>query len=309
MKDALSHILEMVKLKGTLYFRTDFSAPFAIEVPHYARVVRFHLVLRGQCHVSLPGGNSIQLGPGDLALVPYGSAHILSDMPQRKPTSLDDVVRNSGYTGEGTFVIGEGDPHASTHMLCGHFSFADGADHPFLRAMPPLLHIDASQRAIWPMLDDVLKLLERRVFAEGPGAAFSVGRLSEILFIEAVRAATGTEPQLQGMLSAAYDQQIGRALMLVHQQLYRGWTLDEMAKEVGMSRSRFAESFRMLVGEAPMQYVSERRLLRAQSLLKDGRVSVQEVAHRTGYKSAAAFSRAFQKKFGRSPREEKSAAE
>lgn len=174
MIDVLSDILDTVALKGTLYFRTDFTPPFAIGVPAYAQAARFHLVVRGHCHVALPTGEATLLAPGDLILVPYGSAHVLADAPDRPAMALEDAIAAAGYTGDGVFTVGRGDPTAATQLICGHFTFADGADHPLLRAMPPVLHITAADRARHAMLDDILKLVARRVFEEPLGSAATV---------------------------------------------------------------------------------------------------------------------------------------
>jgi AraC family transcriptional activator of mtrCDE len=302
MRDVLSDILETVALKGALYFRTDFSPPFAIQVPAYASTARFHAVIKGQCHVSLPSGVEVLLDTGDLVLVPYGSAHVLADAAGREPIGLEEVIRSSGFAGQGALVFGSADPEASTQMMCGHFAFADGADHPLLRSLPPALHITAADRSSRPMFNDVLHLLERRVFDEGPGSIATVSRLSEVLYIEAIHAGVNRAPELKRMLSAIYDPNIGKALALIHHKLERDWTLESLAIEVGMSRSRFAESFREFVGETPMRYLSDWRLQRARALLREPRASVQDVAHKTGFHSATSFSRAFHQKFGWSPK-------
>lgn len=302
MIDMLSDVLDTVALKGTLYFRTDFSPPFAIGVPAYGHAARFHLVVQGRCHVELPGGENVVLEPGDLVLVPHGSPHVLADAAGRTPAPLEQVMATVGYTGEGAFVVGAGDPTASTQMICGHFSFADGADHPLLRALPPVLRVTATDRARLPILDDVLRLIVRRMFEDAPGTAASVSRLSEVLYIETLRAGIERAPDLKRLLSAVYDPQIGKALSLIHHKLEQSWTVESLASEVGMSRSRFAERFRDLVGAGPMSYLTDWRLQRALALLNANRNSVQEVAHRTGYQSPAAFRRAFTQKFGRSPK-------
>jgi AraC-like DNA-binding protein len=305
VRDILSDILETVALKGTLYFRTDFSPPFAIDVPAYASAARFHAVIKGQCHVTLPSGEAALLETGDLVLVPYGSAHVLADAVGRDPIALDEVIRTAGYTGQGALVFGSADPEASTQLMCGHFTFAEGADHPLLRSLPPALHITAADRSARPIINDVLRLLERRVLEEGPGSIATVSRLSEVLYIEAMHAGVDRAPELKRMLSAIYDPNIGQALALIHHQLERNWTLESLALEVGMSRSRFAESFKEFVGETPMRYLSDWRLQRARALLREPRASVQEVARKTGYRSAPSFSRAFHQKFGWSPKVDK----
>jgi AraC-like DNA-binding protein/mannose-6-phosphate isomerase-like protein (cupin superfamily) len=302
MKDVLSDILDTVALKGTLYFRTDFSPPFAIGVPAHGRAARFHIVVQGRCHVTLPGGEAVCLGTNELVLVPHGSAHVLADAPDRAPTQLEEVIAASGYSGEGSFVVGSGDQTASTRLVCGHFSFADGADHPLLRALPSLLHITTADRARWPMLNDVLNLMVRRIFEEAAGAVASVTRLSEVIYIEILRVAIDRAPELTQLFSAVYDPQIGRALRLIHHRYREDWTVDNMAVEIAMSRSRFAERFRELVGVAPIAYLTDWRLQRARALLCESGASVQEISYLVGYKSADAFSRAFSQQFGQSPK-------
>ena len=302
MVDVLSDVLDTVALKGTLYFRTDFSAPFAIGVPDHAEAARFHLVVQGQCHVMLPSGERVLLNQGDLILVPHGSAHVLADSPERGPVPLEQVIAAAGYTGEGTFVVGSGDPAAATRMICGHFSFADGASHPLLRALPPALHITASDRKQRPAMDDILRLIARRMFETEPGTAAAVTRLSEVLYIEVLQSAIERVPELKRLFTAVSDPLIGRALSLIHNRIGQDWTVDSLAAEIGMSRSRFAERFQELIGAGPMTYLGDWRLQRARALLTEKRASVKEVAHLVGYQSPAAFSRSYARKFGQAPR-------
>ncbi len=297
----MSDVLDTVALKGTLYFRTDFSPPFAIQVPAHGQAARFHFVVQGRCHVVLPDGNAVVLNAGELVLVPHGSAHVLADAADRPPVALDQALAHSGYTGEGAFVVGSGDPGASTQMICGHFTFADGADHPLLRALPAALQITAADRAARPILDDVLSLMARRIADDTQGAAASVSRLSEVLYIEALRAGIDRAPDLKRLLSAVHDPQIGKALDVIHHRLDHDWTVDSLAAEVAMSRTRFSERFSELMGAGPMTYLTDWRLQRALALLSSSDATVQQIAHRTGYNSADAFSRAFRMKFGRSP--------
>ena len=303
MKDVLSDILDTIELKGALYFRTDFSPPFAIGVPAYGKAARFHLVVQGCCHVTVSGGMEVLLQPGDLILVPYGSAHVLSDVAGRDAVPLENIVANTGYTGEGTFIIGSGDPTASTQLVCGHFTFAEGADHPLLHVLPKTLHLTAEDRARQPILDDVLRLVVRRIFQDTPGTSASISRLSEVLYIEVLRAGIDRAPELQRIFSAVNDPQIGKALSLIHQRLDHDWTVDSLASEIGMSRSRFAERFRELVGSGPMGYLTDWRLQKARLLLGQPRTSVKEVAYLMGYRSPTAFSRAYAQKFGHPPKE------
>jgi len=301
--DVLDDILTTLNLKGALYFRTDFSPPWAVAVPGYAQAARFHLVVQGRCHVSFPSGRSVVLNAGDVILIPRGMEHALSDDASRDAPPLERVIEDIGYRGKGVLTVGAGKPEAATRMICGHLSFRDGADHPLLRALPQFILLAAADRARSVWLDEVLRLLVRRMFSDGEGVSASVTRLSEVFFIEMLRLDLDRNPQLASVLAAMKDRQIGKALLLFHQNADRPWTVEAVATEVGMSRSSFAERFRELLGTAPMAYLSEWRLQKALCLLEDSRCTIGQVATRTGYRSAAAFSRAFAAKFGQAPRE------
>ena len=306
--DILDDIFDTLDLKGALYFRTDFSPPWAVTVPDLGNAARFHLVVQGACHVAFPSGAELSLGPGDLVLIPGGRAHVLADSPAREAPALETVLADAGYDGRGLLVVGEGDQHAATKMLCGHFTFRRGADHPLLRALPEHLLTTAADRAREPWLDELLRLVARRIFAEGLGSGAAVTRLSEVVFIELLRAGIGRSPELDTVLGALRDQQIGRALALIHDRPAEPWSVERLAAEVGMSRSRFADRFSELLGLGPMSYLADWRLQRALQLLDDARCSIQQVAAEIGYRSPAAFSRAFAGKFGQSPREYRQAS-
>jgi len=301
MFDLLSDVFETIRLKGTLYFRTDYSPPWAITVPAYEQAARFHFVIQGCCHVSLPSGSNIVLEPGDVVLIPRGRGHVLADRLGRAPAPLERVIQESGYDGKGAFVIGKSDPQATTQMVCGHLGFSQGADHPLLGALPEVILITQADRRRYPLLDESLHLVARRALSDEVGAAASIARLSEVFFIEAVRASVERHPPLANVMTAMTDLHIGRALELVHKTPGDPWTVETLAKESGMSRSRFAERFTELVGVAPMAYVTEWRLQKALATLGSSKTSVKEVAAQAGYQSAAAFARAFAQRFGMPP--------
>lgn len=305
MNDVLSDIFNTIELKATFYFRTEFYPPFGMSVPKFKRASRFHLIVQGQCFVRLDNGTVVAALPGDLVFVPSGNAHLLASDPAQVPTLLEDAINESGFSGQGPFVIGVGAPGQSCQMICGHFAFIDGADHPVLQAVPEILHISAADRAAHPMLDDVLRLIARRVFSDTSGAAASIGRLSEVLFIEVIRAGLAQFGGENKIMAAVNDPQIGRALAAIHGNIAKHWTVDALGREAGMSRTRFAQQFREMVGSSPMSYVAEWRLQRSLHLLGDGRLAVKAVAATVGFRSVAAFSRAFRARFGRAPSEQR----
>ena len=306
--DVLDDILDTLSLKGAFYFRTDFNGPWSVTVPELGQAARFHLMVQGTTHMSFPDGKTVELAAGDLILVPRGRSHVMSDEAGRPPSRLETVLSDVKYDGQGVLVVGDGDAQASMQMVCGHYTFRPGADHPLLRALPDFLVTKASLRARHPLLDEMLRLVVQRVFSNEIGSAASVTRLSEIVFIELLRVGVGQSEELKSVLEAFRDPQIGRALHLIHEAPAESWTVERLASEVGMSRSRFAERFSDLVSMGPMSYLSDWRLQKALSLLDESRCSVQEVAVRTGYQSSAAFSRAFAGKFGIAPTKYRQAA-
>lgn len=301
--DVLDDVLDTLDLSGSLYFRTDFSAPWSVTVPVLTGAARFHMVVQGQCTVTMPGDRVVTLNPGDLILIPRGQTHILSDSPVESAPPLETVLEQVQYDGEGVLVVGEGDPSASTQLICGHFTFRQRADHAMLRAMPDYFVATSSMRAMNPWLDDVMRLISRHMFSEKPGMDASVRRLSEVMFIELMRMSieSAEQEQLQPALRGFQDPQIGRALAVIHKDLDSPWTVKSLAREVGMSRSSFADKFAELMGQGPMSYLTDWRLQKALSLLDSGQSNVQQIANQTGYRSPAAFTRAFAAKFGETP--------
>lgn len=302
MNDVLSDVFDTIKLQGTFYFRTDFATPWAIAVPAYAQAARFHLVIQGRCHARLPSGKCTDLGPGDLILIPRGSEHVLSDPPTNKPAApLEHITKATGYAGDGVFTIGSNGSQAATQMVCGHFDFIKGADHPLLRALPEAIVMTSGDRARHPLLDETLRLVARRAFTEGTGSVATIRRLSEVFFIEAIQACVDQSPELARLIFAISDKYIGRALDLVHRAPSEPWSVSTIASEIGMSRSRFAERFTQMVGMAPIAYLGEWRLQKSLEKLLLTQDSIKVIARDVGYQSPAAYTRAFTTKFGASP--------
>lgn len=301
--DLLSDILNTLNMKGVFYFRTSFSGKWGVTVPQFKQAARFHLVVQGQLHVSFPSGETLVLNPGDLILIPHGCSHILSDSACSVAPALETVLSNVGYDGSGVLAVGEGFEHKKTKLICGHFDFRKGADHPLLRALPDYFVISPSMRAANPILDDVMRILLKQVFADEMGVTASVTKLSEIMFIELLRINLTGNEGFEKIMAAFTDQKISQAISIIHGQPDAPWTVESLALEIGMSRSRFAHRFKELMGLGPMAYLLEWRLQKALSLLDMSNMSVQQISSRSGYKSSAAFTRAFSGQFGFSPSE------
>ncbi|MEP3655935.1 MAG: AraC family transcriptional regulator [Litorimonas sp.] len=301
--DLLSDILNTLDMKGIFYFRTSFAGNWGVTVPQFEQAARFHLVVQGQLHVSFPSGEALVLGPGDLILIPHGCSHILSDSVCSTAPALETVLTDLGYDGNGVLVVGEGYEHSKTKLVCGHFDFRKGADHPLLRALPDYFVVTPSMRAANPILDDVMRILLKQVFSTQIGSTASVTKLSEIMFIELLRINLTGNKSFENIMAAFTDQKISQAISVIHAQPDAPWTVESLALEIGMSRSRFAHRFKELMGLGPMAYLLEWRLQKSLSLLDMSNMSVQQISSKSGYKSSAAFTRAFSSQFGISPTE------
>lgn len=305
--DVLSEILGALDLRGSLYFSTEFRPPWGVKVPPHPGVSRFHLNMRGDCWVSTPSEpEPVLLEAGDLVLVPHGSGHTLAGSPDAACLSLDDVIERSGFDGRGALVHGGEDRGNPTRLVCGHFAFDEAGGHPFLEQLPSMVVIRHDETGTAPRLelDEVFRIITREVRDGRPGGDAIVHRLSEVLFIQAVRVwAERQEPQEagQGLMAALLDRHLGASLDAVHRRPDHRWTVEELARAGGLSRTVFAERFRDVVGMSPMQYVTFWRVQKARGLLARRGLSLDAVAQQVGYGSTAAFSRAFKKQVGDSP--------
>lgn len=299
--DVLSDILDTVALRGQLYFRTDFAGDWAVAVPKLSGAARFHMLAQGSCIITV-GGDSYALVPGELVLIPGGAAHILSNRPGADAAPLERVLELSGFKGDGLLTWNVGAASGSTQLVCGHFTFAEWATHPVIEALPKVVHVRLDARRANPALDAVLTLIERQVATDAPGASASVRRLSEIMFIETVRTGADSHERLRAAVGALSDRNIARALAAIHRDPGRAWTVDSLAAEAALSRSRFSDRFQELTGKGPIAYLTEWRLQRARALVASSGKRISEIARDSGYDSPAAFSRAYARAFGTSPR-------
>ena len=301
--DVFSDILDAVRLRGTLYFTTEFSRPWGLRVPSYERVARFHLVVRGTTWVQvMPAGEPVQLETGDLVLVPHGAEHKLSDDPDTACRTVDEVVEAAGFTGEGALVHGGGeDGGGPTRLICGHFEFDEGFEHPVLGQLPAALVVRWEEAVRGSPLEDAFRFITREVGEGRPGHEAVTRRLSEVLFVQAVRFWAERTDHDRGVLAALADPELGRALSAMHEDPAADWTLDRLAREAVMGRSVFAERFHAVVGETPYQYLTHWRMQHARRLLTESRLPLRRIADRVGYESAASFSRAFKRVIGDSP--------
>ena len=305
--DVLSDILALVRLRGSLYFRTAFNAPWGVQVPAYKNVARFHLVVRGQLSIWVAGEAApVALSSGDLILIPHGLGHTLRDAPDSPAESVERVLEESGYQGEGVLVYGGADRGNATSLICGHFEFDEDANHPLLDALPPFIHVRGTEslNAMW--LENAMRFIGHEAGSGKIGSDAIAIRLTEIIFIQVIRTyaeSAGGESAggAQRIMSGLSDPRIGRALTALHRSPEQAWSLASLAREAGLSRTTFVLRFNQLMGMTAAQYLTAWRMQTARKLLVEDTVSPGELAARVGYQSEAAFARVFKKHYGVGP--------
>jgi AraC-like DNA-binding protein len=293
--DALSTILEATKLKSVVYKKLDVCAPWGLDIAKDNNSQYWRLI-KGSCVLGLQNGQAIVMKEGDLVFIPHGSAHWIADKPtsRRIPATEYVKARDIGIRifrscGEQTTIIG------------GHFQFDDQPIHPFLKDLPQIIQITQFETEYQLLLQHSTQLILTELNNERPGSRIILRGLAEVLFINIIRAYMEQVVPQTGFLSALIDTRIGSALTLMQDSPGNNWTMDALAKRVGMSRSVFFTRFKRLVGETPTGYLTNWRIRKAKELLVADDCNINEVAINVGYQSEAAFNRIFKSKTGKTP--------
>src|SRR5579872_6823035 len=298
--DPLADVLGEVRFRSTIFCRSDMTAPWGFSVSG-REIATFHFVERGACWLEVPeAAVQVPLSPGDVVILPHGHAHAMRDAPESAVTRLDDLVKEHHDATSGTLRFGGGGP--GTTLTCGGFFFDDRQALPFMPALPPVLHVRERGSRVGGWLRVAQEIMASETGSNRVGENTLLNRISDLIFIEAVRAHfTDAAGSLRGWFAALKDRHVGKAISLIHRELNHPWTVSSLASAVGMSRTAFALRFSLLLGESPIRYLVSRRIARAGTLLDNGGLTVSRIATMVGYESEVAFSKAFKRHVGLSP--------
>ncbi len=298
--DVLSDILNHLEMKTSLYFRTDLTAPWGVNVPEYKNVARFHICLQGSFWLSMKGSDDIKVNQGDIVLVPHGKTHTLRDDIKSEVLDLDDVIIRAEYKAGELLKFGEGQG-ACTQLICGHFEFEDEIIHPFLKSFPDVICIKKNEKYNFSWLSTALDFIDYESKNREPGASSIIKRLSEVTFIQALRFYMRNNSVNTLFLSALNDKYIRKSIEEIHANPGNKWRLEDLAKMAGLSRTIYAERFHKLTGITPMNYVTQWRMEKAKKLLRDETSSIDEIAELVGYTASESFQKTFKKFVGETP--------
>ena len=297
--DPLGEALHFVRMNGAFYCRSELTAPWGLTMPPMPGYLWFHVVISGRLWLET-GDDARWIQPGDLALVPHGEGHVLSSQPGAAAPGILELERE--FVSDRYEILRHGEGGAPTSLICGAVRFEHPAARNLVEILPTTIHIEASGSPRLDWMQSVLRLMASEAAELRPGGEAVITRLGDILVIQAIRVWMQSDPAARtGWLGALQDPQIGRAISLVHREPARGWTVASLADELAMSRSAFAARFTALVGEPVMRYLARWRMQVAVVALREEGATVGELADRLGYRSEAAFSRAFKRVVGIPP--------
>jgi len=318
--DILSDVLRSVRLRGALFFYVSGGRNWAAEappsrdiaaavMPDSEHVIEYHVITRGSCWGAIVGEAPVRLETGDIVLFPHGDAHVISSAPglrapadvagyfERKVDQLPFTLHYDAVEARAEIAA---DENHETTLVCGFLGCDLRPFNPLIATLPRLSHLRATESQDW------IAEFMRHAVAESknkrPGGEAMLERMSEMMFIDAVRRYVDTLPEdSRGWLAGLRDRFVGRALALMHDDPATEWTVDELGRRVGLSRSALHERFAEMIGQPPMQYLINWRMQVAAALLRNTNATVASVAQEVGYDSEAAFARAFKRLVGKPP--------
>lgn len=309
--DAFSEVLNTLKLQGALFFNAEFSAPWGFLsprsdflaphlVPGAERLVIYHFVLEGSASVRTEKGETVSLSPGDLVVIPHGDPHYLTCGSPQQLMDADAVLDLILCRDPGPRCAGGGG--AVTRFVCGFMACDPRLSQPILGGLPAVIKVNIRADASGQWLENSIRQLVQEAESGSPGSSAMLAKLSEALFVETLRRYIAGLPDEQtGWLAGTRDPIVGKSLAILHRRPAHPWTIAELAREVGLSRSALVDRFSRYLSEPPMAYLARWRLQLAARALGSTSHSVAEIAAEVGYESQAAFNRAFKREFGLPP--------
>jgi AraC-like DNA-binding protein len=319
--DTVSQLLRTVRLRGAVFYDVRGGSSWSAEAPHSSEiaaavmpgsehVMEYHVVTRGEAWVAIIGEPPVRMAAGDIVVVAHGDPHVVSSAPSSRPNPADVAwhIATAGepkpipvsFSGTGRISSDTGDDGARTVVACGFLGCDLHPFNPLTATLPRLLHIPAEGADGWGV--HAVRQAVQESYERRPGSAAVLERLSEMMFVDALRRYIDRLPHdATGWLAGLRDDCVGGAITLIHRDPGHAWTIEELSASVGLSRSTLHDRFVRLIDDAPMQYLTRWRMQVAATRLRETDDPISTVGLELGYKSEAAFSRAFKRIVGLAP--------
>lgn len=321
--DILTDVLRAVHISGAIFFDVHAASPWASEAPNSREIralvmpevqhlIEYHVLVSGSCWAGLVDDSlpPVELRPGSIVVFPHGDAHALSSEPNmRGALDLAPFAPATPDNPRPFYLDPGGDGPETARVICGFLGCDAGPFNPLLQALPRIFHVADGTSAEGGWLGLLIDATVRESEARRLGGGGVLSKLSELIFIEAIRRYAETQPdEARNWLVGLREPMVGRALRALHADPTRDWTLPELAREAGASRTALVKRFTDHLGMPPMTYLAAWRMQLASSLLSSGILTIAQVAERVGYESEASFGRAFKRSTGMAPSEWRRAA-
>lgn len=305
--DPLSDLLRVVRLDGAFFYAVEAAGPWSVEtaaakelspriMPGAEHLISYHILTEGRCYGGLAGEEQVELVAGDVIVFPHGDAYLMSS--ERGLRTGPHVNTSAPARYPHTVRLGDRGSRA-TSFVCGFLGCDRRPFNPLLAALPRRMHMRGMSNT-W--LGGFTRQLTEESRLGRAGSDSVLTRMAEVMFIEVLRRYLDELPAgLTGWLAGLRDEVVGRALTVLHGRPSHPWTLADLAREAASSRSNLAKRFTLLVGQPPMQYLTQWRMQVAANLLAQSGAKVATIGAEVGYDSEAAFSRAFKKATGLAP--------
>ena len=305
--DAFSEILAAVKLKGALYFSANFSSPWNISsppskelapalAPGAPHLVIYHLVVEGKALACTKEGKVLALEPGDIVVFPHGDPHQLMSN-ERAANDLTSAIVKKIVTHD-LRPLRAGGGGQNTRFVCGFMACDPFMCRPILEGLPAALKVNIRTDHSGNWLESSILHLVEEAGSGRAGSDAMLAKLSEALFVDTMRRYVAGLPEEQiGWLAGARDPIVGKSLAILHSRITQPWTIADLAREVGLSRSALVDRFSRFLAVPPMTYLTQWRLQMAARALTTTPRGIADIAADVGYESEAAFNRAFKREF------------
>jgi len=309
--DPLADVLRVIRLDSAVYFNAEMSEPWCLLSPQAGvlapmlspgaeHVIIFHLLHEGRAYCQIADGARVPLVAGDIVTFPHGHGHVLGGGSGVVPIDVAETL--PGVLSRGLEQLHIGGGGVPSRFICGFLACDPQISRTFLGGLPPLIKVNIREDPSGQWLENSLRFSVTQAASHDAAAGAMLAKLSEAVFAETLRRyVKGLEEGQTGWLAGARDPEVGRALTLLHGRPAHPWTVAELAREAGLSRTVLAERFRHFLGESPMAYLARWRLGLGAHALTTTSHSVAQVAADVGYESEAAFNRAFKRAYGLPP--------
>jgi len=298
--DTLGETLYSLRLNGLLYAKSELTAPWGVEMPAMGGKMMFHIVSQGGCWLRFPNHESVYIQPGELVLLPKGEGHSISSDEQLDCEPFFDIPVSK--LSERFEYMKYGAGGEETLLTCGVLSFDHAAGEKLIQQLPPLIHMKSDSGQLPGQLQPLISLMTEEALTLGAGGETVVAHLADIIVIQAIRYWIKHSPEAsRGWLGALKDPKLGKALAAIHIHPESAWTVDRLAEQAGMSRSGFSARFTEAIGVSVKQYLTEWRMNMARIRIMQSPISLTDLAEEMGYRSEAAFSRAYKRVMGVPP--------